>query len=688
MANDDIFSTPEDTEVTQNLVSNDTDPGFGIDPTTVDLDISSPLIVDNTITTADGTFSVDASGILTFVPTQDFFGTTFIQYTVRNTDAIPATSSPANIQINVTAVNDAPVISALTDIAVNENTTSPAEAFSVSDIDNPAASLLVTAASNNPTLLPLTGIELVHVSGGDWTVAVTPAVGRAGNATVTLTLTDGSKTDKGTFAVTVTIPGNDNPVITPISNQNINEDTSTGAIAFTISDTETPVASLTIDAVSGNTSLVPTGRISILGTGGNLTIEVTPLPNVFGTATISLNLADADGGTAFEQFEVVVASVNDIPTITTIANQSINEDGVTPSLPFTIGDVETPAAGLTILKSSNDLSIVPLTGIAITGSGAARNVVVTPLTNKFGNVRITLTVRDVDGGEVVQEFDVDIASVNDLPQISAIADQVINEDESTAALSFNVSDIETGATSLNVTTSSTNISIVPLANIVITGTGGTRSVVVTPVANLTGAVDITLIVEDADGGKTPEIFKVTINPVNDAPAISALSDISVNENTTSAAFAFAVSDIDNSAAVLSVTAGSNNTTLLPVAGINLVHVAAGDWTVAVTPTADQTGTATVTLTVSDGAKTVEGTFLVTVNAVANTNPTISAIADQNINEDGSTVSLPFTIGDTETPVASLTVSKASSDVSIVPLTGIAITGTGPALNVTVTPLPN
>src|SRR6185436_3426231 len=92
-------------------------------------------------------------------------------------------------------------------------------------------------------------------------------------------------------------------------------------------------------------------------------------------------------------------------------------------------------------------------------------------------------------------------------------------------------------------------------------------------------------------------------------------------------------------------------------------------TVTVTPAGGQTGTAIITVTVNDGALTAVDTFVVTVNA-ANTPPTISSIADKTINEDTGTGALAFTIGDAETPVGSLTLSKASSNTGLVPLNNI------------------
>ena len=71
---------------------------------------------------------------------------------------------------------------------------------------------------------------------------------------------------------------------------------------------------------------------------------------------------------------------------------------------------------------------------------------------------------------------------------------------------------------------------------------------------------------------------------------------------------------------------SNNTTLVPNANIVLGGSGANR-TVTVTPAANQTGSATITITVSDGTNSASDSFVLTVN----TPPTISDIPNQTIN---------------------------------------------------------
>ena len=92
-----------------------------------------------------------------------------------------------------------------------------------------------------------------------------------------------------------------------------------------------------------------------------------------------------------------VASVlppNNPPTITGIADQTINRNGTVGPLNFTIGDVETAVASLVVTGTSSNTNLVPSTNLVFSGSGANRTVTVTPLTNQIGVTTITLGVFD------------------------------------------------------------------------------------------------------------------------------------------------------------------------------------------------------------------------------------------------------------------------------------------------------
>jgi hypothetical protein len=179
-------------------------------------------------------------------------------------------------------------------------------------------------------------------------------------------------------------------------------------------------------------------------------------------------------------------------------------------------------------------------------------------------------------------------------------------------------------------------------------------------------------------------FVLTVTAVNDAPTISNLADQTITQGGAAGPIAFTVADVETTAASLTVSGNSSNPTLVPNA--NIVFGGSGaNRTVTMTPAAGQTGTATITVTVSDGALTASDPFVLTVNAAANTAPTISNIADQTVNQDTATAALAFTVGDTQTPAGSLAVTGSSSNPTLVPNASIVFGGSGANRTVTVTP---
>ena len=307
--------------------------------------------------------------------------------------------------------------------------------------------------------------------------------------------------------------------------------------------------------------------------------------------------------------------VNDAPTITDIADQTISEDGATSALTFTIGDAETAAASLTVSGSSSDTTLVPNANIVFGGSGANRTVTVTPAANQNGSATITVTVSD-GTANTSDTFVLTVNAVNDAPTITDIADQTINEDGATSALAFTVGDAETAAASLTVSGSSSDTTLVPNANIVVGGSGASRTVTVTPAANQNGSATITVTASDGTAN-TSDTFVLTVNAVNDAPTITDVADQTISEDGATSALAFTIGDAETAAGSLTVSGSSSDTTLVPDA--NLVFGGSGaSRTVTVTPAANQNGSATITVTVSDGTDSANDTFVLVVTSVADT----------------------------------------------------------------------
>ncbi len=153
-----------------------------------------------------------------------------------------------------------------------------------------------------------------------------------------------------------------------------------------------------------------------------------------------------------------------------------------------------------------------------------------------------------------------------------------------------------------------------------------------PAANQNGTTTVTLTV--SDGSLTAQdTFVLTVTAVNDAPTISDIANQTTNEDTPLNNVAFTVNDIDSTISCTNtshITFASTNTTLLPVANITRGGTYP-NCTVSMNPAANQNGTSTVTVTVSDGSLSSQDTFVLTVTAV-NDAPVIVNFA-KSTNED-------------------------------------------------------
>jgi hypothetical protein len=168
----------------------------------------------------------------------------------------------------------------------------------------------------------------------------------------------------------------------------------------------------------------------------------------------------------------------------------------------------------------------------------------------------------------------------------------------------------------------------PLTFTVLSGpTQGTLSgtlpgLIYTPFVNASGPDSFTFKVNDGDLDSPPATVSINVTPVNDGPAISGISDRTIPVNSTAGPIPFTLDDVDNDPASLVVSANSDNPTLVPVPDIVLGGSGA-DRTITITPAANQFGTTTITLTVSDGLAVSQTSFLLTVSD-ANHSPTADA----------------------------------------------------------------
>ena len=107
---------------------------------------------------------------------------------------------------------------------------------------------------------------------------------------------------------------NQPPTISAIADQVIAEDAAAKTVAFAVNDTTTSPANLIVTAATSNSTLLPSGNLTLGGSGTNRTVSFRPASNQSGTANITVTVSDGQL-TSSDTFVVNVTAVNDAPTI-------------------------------------------------------------------------------------------------------------------------------------------------------------------------------------------------------------------------------------------------------------------------------------------------------------------------------------------------------------------------------------
>ena len=268
----------------------------------------------------------------------------------------------------------------------------------------------------------------------------------------------------------------------------------------------------------------------------------------------------------------------------------------------------------------------------------------TPAAEQFGVATVTYTVADNGGtanGGVdsvgPQSFTITLTAVNDPPTLDAIPDPAaILEDA--APQTVTLAGISTGsvgesAQPLQVTAVSGNTGVIPNPTLTWVAPSATGSLAYAPVANASGSAVITVTVTDGgldhdlgtagDNGTVVRTFTVTVTAVNDAPSFTKGADQTVTEDAgaqTVAGWATAITagpGEDSQTVAFEITNNTNPGLFSAGPAVSAAGV------LAYTPAANQNGTATITLRITDNGGTANGgldasatqTVVLTVTAV-------------------------------------------------------------------------
>lgn len=560
---------------------------------------------------------------LTITLPADVFGAAGITVTVTDTNNQSTTKS---FTLTIVPVNDPPTLDPLSDLSLDED--APPQIITLTGIGrgatNEADTLTVTATVSHTNLLapPVVSYTSPNATG---TLTLTFRPHAFGTSVVTVVVNDGMPSNNivsRSFTVTV-LPVNDSPFLSGVPWQAIFEDTTSAPIPFVIGDVETPAGALTVQATAANSALIPASGLVLAGANSNRTVTITPAPDQFGFTSITLTVRDPDGGGASTNFTLTVHPVNDPPTLAALTNitlpanapeQTIVLMGISPGAPN-----ETELVSLT--ATSSVPALIPHPVVAYTNPATTGILRFQPVPGATGVATLTVLVNDgmPSNNILSRSFIVTVEAVGTAPSISAIADQVMQEDEAPRTLAFTVADAETPAASLTVTASSVNTNLFPQVNLDLGGSGSNRTVRLWPARDQFGSNFVTLTVTDADARSASTSFRVVVQPVNDPPTLDPIADVTMPED--GGLRTIALTGIGPGAAnetnLLTVTAQSGNPAVIPHPSVNYTAGAATGL-LSFTPQPNAFGSALITVTVNDNQPSnniLVRTFTVTVTPV-------------------------------------------------------------------------
>ncbi|AYV19805.1 tandem-95 repeat protein [Vibrio mediterranei] len=544
-----------------------------------DSDIDGDELTLVSVTSTDdshGTVSLDENGQIQFTPDANYNGQASFEYTVTDGNG---SFDTATVFVNVTPVNDGPVATDLPFTIQEDGTllfTNDDILSATSDIDNDDLSI---------EQVTYDGTSGVLDSHGDGTYTFTPNENFHGDLELSYSVTDGLESSSANINVTVESV-NDLPVFGTAS-YTVDED---NVLIFN----ETQLLSSASD-VEGDVSLVEvsySGNDGIFTVNNDGTCSFAPNENFNGTVTLDIVIADEDGAQVEATFDVNVLAVNDAPVSGDIA-YTLDEDGN-----ITLSQNQ-------LLSQANDVDGDDLTATNVTVGGNASvsenpdgSFTVTPDANFNGDLNLSFDVSD--GLETIQAAGtLTVNPVNDLPTTSDVS---ANVDEDT---SITVNQVQLLANAADIDGDQLTASNLSAANASIQDNGdGTFTI--TPDANFNGLIDIAYDISD---GSTPVAgnLALTVDPVNDAPIISADVPITIEEDgsytVTQAELLQFATDIENDDMTAVIGEQGESTT---VSG-TVLNAENGQPVVGAEVTlSDDVGNSTTAVTNSQGQYTVTG----------------------------------------------------------------------------------
>src|SRR5438552_3559006 len=457
--------------------------------------------------------------------------------------------------------------------------------------------------------------------------------------------------DTKRFTVTVEAV-NRPPVLAQPANMTVNE----GQVANqTITATDPDGNPLTFSKVSGPTYVTVTTTTQGTGTAtGN--IHLAPGFSDAGTATASVSATDGSLSEG-KSFTITVNNVNQNPVLAQPANMTVNE-GATANQTLTATDADGQA--LTFTKAAGPTYATVTTTTPGTGTGTG-NLALAPGFSDSGTATVSISVSDGAGGTDSKSLTVTVNNVDRPVSLAAINNMTVAAG-STADQTFTATDPDGDA----ITFTHTGPTFMTRTDNVQSGTTRTGNIHLAPVAGTSGTFAASVTATSLATNDTKS-FTITVQAVNRPPVPAQPANMTVNEGQVANQTLTATDPDGNSLSVSKVSGPTYATVTTTAPGTG---TATGD--LALAPGFSDAGTATASVSATDGSLSDGKSFTITVNQV-NQNPVLAQPANMTVNE-GQTANQTITATDADGQA--LTFTKAAGPTYATVTTTTPGTGTG------------
>ncbi|MFA8435295.1 MAG: Ig-like domain-containing protein [Marinifilaceae bacterium] len=632
-ASDDSFTVDEDSS--NNLfpvLTSGTADDFGVDGASSSaITITSAPSHGTAIVNDSGTLNDPTDDRIGYSPNTNYNGSDSFKYQICDADG---DCSTATVSITVTAMDDAPVISA-TDKTLPEGTTF-VETVTATDADAGDIKTFSITGGADAALFaidPATG-ELSFKTAPDYE---NPTDAGANNVyDVEVTVTDGaSHTDSKIIAVTITGINDNNPVIT--------------ATDKTLSEGTTTVETVTAtDADAGDTK-----TFSITGGADAALFEINPATGElsFKTAPDYENPTDAGANNVYD-LEVTVtdgASHTDSKTI------AVTVTGINDNSPVITATDKTLSEGTTIVETvtATDADAGDIKTFSITGGADAALFEIDPATGELSfktapdfenptdnggdNVYdVTVTVTDGASHTDSKTIAVTVTGINDNNPVISATDKTLPEGTTTVE-TVTATDADAGDTKTFSITGGADAALFEIDP----ATGELSFKTAPDFENPTdnggdNVYDVTVTVTDAASHNDSETIAVTITGINDNSPVITATDKTLPEGTTTVETVTATDADAGDTKTFSITGGAD-------AALFGIDAATGELTFKTAPDYENPTDAggnnvyDVEVTVTDGASHTDSKTIAVIITGINDNSPVIAATDKTLPEGTTTV---------------------------------------------------